>query len=261
MDRRSIARELGRKGGQVRAARLTAAQRSRIASLGAAARRHSLEAARRIADNFAYAAAVATLRGETSRVTRMKTFQVRCPAYTAAAADMPDAVDHLDEVGSLVDSLTGLGLEPVLVGGMAMVILGSRRVTRDFDFVISQPGERLQQLVEIFYDRGLELAARVNGAGDVTATIDNSRVAATRPGLDAPASAYFSIRRPGCGSICCSTSRCRPLNSPRVPMDESSLPRATRRFGRRPAAAQADRSGSAFRARRCGGCRVSRSAT
>ena len=56
----------------VRAARLTAAQRSRIASLGAAARRRSLEAARRIADNFAYAAAVATLRSETRRVTRMR---------------------------------------------------------------------------------------------------------------------------------------------------------------------------------------------
>ena len=104
---------------------------------------------------------------------------------------MPEAVDHLDEVASLVDSLTGLGLEPILVGGMAMVILGSRRVTRDFDFVIPQPGERLQQLVEIFYDRGLELAARVNGAGDVTATIDNPRVAVTRLRLDAPASAYF----------------------------------------------------------------------
>ena len=100
-------------------------------------------------------------------------------------------MDHLDEVGSLVDSLTGLGLEPVLVGGMAMVILGSRRVTRGFDFVIPQPGERLQQLVEIFYDRGLELAARVNGAGDVTATIDNPRVAVTRLRLDAPATAYF----------------------------------------------------------------------
>ena len=73
MDRRSIAKELGRKGGQVRAARLTAAQRSRIASLGGAARRHSLEAARRIADNFAYAAAVATLRQETNRVRRMRT--------------------------------------------------------------------------------------------------------------------------------------------------------------------------------------------
>jgi hypothetical protein len=79
MDRRTIARELGRKGGQVRAARLTAAQRSRIASLGAAARRRSLEAARRIADNFAYAAAVATLRRETSRVTRMRTFRGPLP--------------------------------------------------------------------------------------------------------------------------------------------------------------------------------------
>ena len=148
MDRRTLARELGRKGGQVRAARLTAAQRSRIASLGAAARRQSLEAARRIADNFAYAAAVATLRRGTSRVTRMRTFRGPLPAYTAAAADMPDAVDHLDEVASLVDSLTGLGLEPILVGGMAMVIIGSRRVTRDFDFVIPQPGERLQRLVE-----------------------------------------------------------------------------------------------------------------
>jgi len=104
---------------------------------------------------------------------------------------MPDAADHLDEVANLVDSLTELGLEPILVGGMAMVVLGSRRVTRDFDFVISQPGERLKRLVEIFYDRGLELASRVNRAGDVVATIDNPRVAATRLRLDGPASAYF----------------------------------------------------------------------
>jgi hypothetical protein len=79
MDRRTIAKELGRKGGQVRAARLTAAQRSHIASLGAAARRHSFEAARRIADNFAYSVAVASLRGEASRVTRMKTFRGPLP--------------------------------------------------------------------------------------------------------------------------------------------------------------------------------------
>jgi hypothetical protein len=104
---------------------------------------------------------------------------------------MPDAIDHFDEVASLVESLTGFGLEPILVGGMAMVIIGSRRVTRGFDFVIPRPGERLQQLVQIFYDRGLELAARVNRAGDITATIDNPRVAVTRIRLDAPASAYF----------------------------------------------------------------------
>jgi hypothetical protein len=104
---------------------------------------------------------------------------------------MPEAVDHFDEVANLVDSLTELGLEPILVGGMAMVIAGSRRVTRDFDFVIARPGDLLQQLVECFYERGLELASRVTTDGDITATIDNVRVATTRLRLDAPASAYF----------------------------------------------------------------------
>ncbi len=56
---------------------------------------------------------------------------------------MPGAVDHLNTVGEVVEELRGLGLEPVLVGGMALVVLGSRRVTRDFDFVIAHPGDRL----------------------------------------------------------------------------------------------------------------------
>jgi hypothetical protein len=102
-----------------------------------------------------------------------------------------DPVSHLDEVGHLVHDLADLGLEPVLIGGMALVAMGSRRVTRDFDFVIARPGERLTRLLDLFYDRGLELAARVDAVGDVTATIDNRRVAAVRLRLDAPATAYF----------------------------------------------------------------------
>jgi hypothetical protein len=98
---------------------------------------------------------------------------------------------HLDEVGAIVSALTGLGLDPVLVGGMALVALGSRRVTRDFDFVVPHPGDRLPRLVAAFYDRGLELASRLNDEGDVTATIDNPRVATLRLRVDAPASAYF----------------------------------------------------------------------
>jgi hypothetical protein len=104
---------------------------------------------------------------------------------------MPDTASHLDAVGGVVEALRGLGLEPILVGGMALVMMGSRRVTRDFDFVIRQPGERLQDLVDVFYDRGLELASRVDAAGDVTATIDNRRVAAVRLRLDAPSGVYF----------------------------------------------------------------------
>ena len=103
---------------------------------------------------------------------------------------MEDGKDHLESVGSVVEALAELGLEPVLVGGMALVVLGSRRVTRDFDFVVARPGDGLGRLLDAFYDRGLELACRV-AEGDVTATIDNRRVAAARLRLDAPASAYF----------------------------------------------------------------------
>lgn len=101
------------------------------------------------------------------------------------------AAAELNEVGRVADGLRRMGLEPVLVGGMALVLLGSRRVTRDFDFVIRQPGDRLNALVDLFYDREFELASRTNDAGDIVATIDNRRVAGVRLKLDAPASAFF----------------------------------------------------------------------
>ena len=104
---------------------------------------------------------------------------------------MPGPLDHLQAVGEIVRDLRALGLEPVLVGGMALVVLGSRRVTRDFDFVIAHPGDRLGRTIDLFYDRGLELASRLNDAGDVIATIAARKVAARRLRLDAPASAYF----------------------------------------------------------------------
>ncbi|MBK9373958.1 MAG: hypothetical protein IPN03_09550 [Holophagales bacterium] len=104
---------------------------------------------------------------------------------------MKEPTAHLDAVGSVVEALAELALPPVLVGGMALVMLGSRRVTRDFDFLIARPGEALGPLVDAFYDRGFELASGVSAEGEVTATISNRRVAAARLRLDAPASAYF----------------------------------------------------------------------
>jgi hypothetical protein len=106
----------------------------------------------------------------------------------------PDPADQVEEVGDIVEQLRNLGLEPILVGGMALVTLGSRRVTRDFDFVIATPGALLEGLLDVFYGRGLELASRVNANGDVTATVGNRKVAAIRLRLDAPASAYFFNR-------------------------------------------------------------------
>jgi nucleotidyltransferase AbiEii toxin of type IV toxin-antitoxin system len=102
-----------------------------------------------------------------------------------------ESFDDLEKIGAVSEALSDLGLMPVLVGGMALVILGSRRVTRDFDFVIARPDDRLNDVIAVLYDRGLELASRVNNAGDVVATIDNRKVAASRLRIDAPWSAYF----------------------------------------------------------------------
>ena len=74
---------------------------------------------------------------------------------------------------------------------MALVVLGSRRVTRDFDFVVSDPGQRLGSVLDVFYGHDLELVSRFDEGGNVTATIANRRVASTRLRLDAPASASF----------------------------------------------------------------------
>jgi Nucleotidyl transferase AbiEii toxin, Type IV TA system len=105
-----------------------------------------------------------------------------------------DSQHDLDIVAAVLRELVRLSFEPVLVGGMALVLLGSRRVTVDFDFVISHPGERLEELVDVFYDQELEVVSSLNDAGDPIATIDSRRVATTRLRIDAPAGAYFYNR-------------------------------------------------------------------
>lgn len=49
----------------------------------------------------------------------------------------------------------------------------------------------LARMIEIFYDRGLELVSGLNDRGEVISTIATRKVAAIRLRLDAPTSAYF----------------------------------------------------------------------
>lgn len=62
----------------MRAAHLSSAEKTRIASLGGQARRASLVAARRIEDNFSYLAARDGLRRQPA-VTRLKAFAGTLP--------------------------------------------------------------------------------------------------------------------------------------------------------------------------------------
>ena len=70
---------MGRRGGQARAQRLTAERRRQIASLGGQARHRSLLVARRIDENFRFAAAVLELRGTSPKVLRAEAFDGRLP--------------------------------------------------------------------------------------------------------------------------------------------------------------------------------------
>ncbi len=110
---------------------------------------------------------------------------------------MPEISNYIDDVGEIVEALEKQGLTPVLVGGMALVILGSRRVTRDFDFLISSQTLDPKALVAIFYKKGFKLASRVNKEGEITSTIDNQNIAAMRLKLDSPSSVYFLNEKTG----------------------------------------------------------------
>lgn len=107
---------------------------------------------------------------------------------------MSSATDYLDTVMVVAESLEKRGHVPILVGGMALVILGSQRITNDFDFVISLPEPVVSDVVNVFYEHGFELASKLKD-GEVIRTIDNKNVASIRLRLDGPTSAYFYHRK------------------------------------------------------------------
>lgn len=102
--------------------------------------------------------------------------------------------DLLGAVGQLLDDLTRFACEPTLVGGMALVVLGSPRVTKDFDFLVVEGAREHSALIRTFYRHGFELASKTDDRGNIVRTIDSAAVASTRLRTDRPKSAYFYRR-------------------------------------------------------------------
>ena len=53
------------------------------------------------------------------------------------------------------------------------------------------------RMIDVLYDRGLELASRLNDLGDVVSTMTSRKVAAIRLRVDAPVSVYFFNAKTG----------------------------------------------------------------
>ena len=81
--------------------------------------------------------------------------------------------------------------------GMALVILGSRRVTMDFDLLVNASEAGNDALVKLLYRRHFELVTKFAPAGDVLRTVDNARVAAARVKMEQPRSLHFCDRHSG----------------------------------------------------------------
>lgn len=93
---------------------------------------------------------------------------------------MPDSKRQFPALVTLVGDLETAGYESVLVGGMALVTMGSQRLTRDFDLMISDPDPTREQLVRVMYRRGLELVTKFSPAGEVLRTVDSVDLAITK---------------------------------------------------------------------------------
>jgi hypothetical protein len=104
--------------------------------------------------------------------------------------------DPLGEVFPLLGALEEKGLQPVLVGGMALVVLGSQRVTKDFDLLVSST-ELSRDLVRVIYRQGYRIITKFTKAGEVERTIDNPAVALARLQQDKPRSVFFYNRKTG----------------------------------------------------------------
>lgn len=105
--------------------------------------------------------------------------------------------DFIAAVGELLKELAPFGYEPTLVGGMALVTLGSTRVTRDFDFLVREAAREQKPLIEVFYRHGFELVSRTDEHGNVVRTIDSREVAGARLQIDRPSTASFFNRALG----------------------------------------------------------------
>ncbi len=106
----------------------------------------------------------------------------------------PKTKGIVESVGQLLREITQLEYTPTLVGGMALALLGSDRVTKDFDFLIEDEARMQKKLMAIFYKHGFELVSKLNATGGVMRTVDNPNVAHAKLNMNPPKSAYFFNR-------------------------------------------------------------------
>jgi hypothetical protein len=96
-------------------------------------------------------------------------------------------------LGELVRHLRSAGFEPVLVGGMALIVYGSSRATFDTDLLTSRPGDlaAAKRLMTAVFAAGFVSVTEFTTDAVPIAWIDVPNVAAARMMTDRPDTCFF----------------------------------------------------------------------
>jgi len=100
-------------------------------------------------------------------------------------------INPIPTVTKLLQELDVLGYEATLIGGTALILLGSDRVTKDADFLMTRSSREQRELVQAFYRHGFEIISKLNEKKEVVRTVDNANVAFARLQIDEPVSVFF----------------------------------------------------------------------
>jgi hypothetical protein len=96
-------------------------------------------------------------------------------------------------LGKLVRRLRAAGYEPVLVGGMALIVYGSSRVTFDTDLLTARPPDlaAAKRLMTAVFDAGFVYITKFDADALPISWIDVPNVAAARLMTDCPDTCFF----------------------------------------------------------------------
>lgn len=100
------------------------------------------------------------------------------------------ATTQLELATQILNDLDQAGIETTMIGGMALVTLGSLRVTQDYDFLVDKKFREQRELVIIFYRYGFEFVSKME-KGNILRTVDNQNVAFSKIQIDQPTTAFF----------------------------------------------------------------------
>lgn len=105
-------------------------------------------------------------------------------------AKIQTATSQLELAIKILEELNQFGIETTMIGGMALVTLGSLRVTQDYDFLVEKKFREQRDLVNVFYRYGFEFVSKME-KGNIIRTVDNQNVAFAKIQIDEPTTAFF----------------------------------------------------------------------